>query len=187
MISFILQSATCSLTKNVILFNEKFTILPCLKFINVRDIHLTSNIMKEFRSGSNKIRADIKAKKVLMEGEKTIDLIDISKSKLFPDASTPYQFFDGIQYDQLHVINIKSSPNNTIMSLTDFKGLGMMLHSAGFEGFKNTKKGTNIAAQQAAITFGTRVLNHGIKTVKLRIQGIGPGRMDMLCNPRYIF
>lgn len=31
----------------------------------------------------------------------------------------------------------------------------MMLHSAGFEGFKNTKKGTNIAAQQAAITFGT--------------------------------
>lgn len=36
-----------------------------------------------------------------------------------------------------------------------FIGLGMMLHSAGLEGFKNTKKGTNIAAQQAAITFGT--------------------------------
>lgn len=47
--------------------------------------------------------------------------VDFRKAS-FPDASTPYQFFDGIQYDQLHVINIKSSPNNTIMSLTDFKG-----------------------------------------------------------------
>lgn len=33
--------------------------------------------------------------------------------------------------------------------------MGKMLHSAGMEGFKNTKKGTNVAAQQAAITFGT--------------------------------
>ena len=29
-----------------------------------------------------------------------------------------------------------------------------MLHSAGVEGFKNTRKGTNIAAQQTAVTFG---------------------------------
>lgn len=80
MISFILQSVTHSLTKNVILFNEKFIILPCLKFMNVRDIHLTSNIMKEFRSGFSKVRADTKTKKVVMEGEKTIDLIDINNS-----------------------------------------------------------------------------------------------------------
>ncbi|XP_061943467.1 uncharacterized protein LOC108004287 isoform X2 [Apis cerana] len=168
MISFILQSVTRSLTKNVILFNEKFIILPC--FMNVRDIHLTSNTMKEFRSGFSKIRANTK-KKVIMEGEKTIDFIDTKSKLLFPNVSTPYQFFDGIQYNELHIINIKSSPNNTIMSLTDFKGLGIILHSAGLEGFKNTRKGTNIAAQQAAITFGTRVLNRGIKTVKLRIQG----------------
>lgn len=148
--------------------------------MNVRNIHLTSNIMKEFRSGFSKVRANTKRKNVVMEGEKAIDFIDVKSKSLFPDASTLYQFFDGVQYTQLHVINIKSSHNNTIMSLTDFKGSGIILHSAGLEGFKNTKKGTNIAAQQAAITFGTRVLNHGIKTVKLRIQGIGPGRMGAI-------
>ncbi|KAG6797176.1 hypothetical protein HZU73_07562 [Apis mellifera caucasica] len=136
--------------------------------------------MKEFRSGFSKVRANTKRKNVVMEGEKAIDFIDVKSKSLFPDASTLYQFFDGVQYTQLHVINIKSSHNNTIMSLTDFKGSGIILHSAGLEGFKNTKKGTNIAAQQAAITFGTRVLNHGIKTVKLRIQGIGPGRMGAI-------
>lgn len=40
------------------------------------------------------------------------------------------------------------------MTITDDKGKVISLHSAGVEGFKNAKKGTNIAAQQAAITFG---------------------------------
>lgn len=40
------------------------------------------------------------------------------------------------------------------MTLTDYKGKGLSLHSSGIEGFKNAKKGTNIAAQQAAVTFG---------------------------------
>lgn len=44
---------------------------------------------------------------------------------------------------------------NSIVICDIFIGMGKMLHSAGIEGFKNTKKGTNIAAQQAAITFGT--------------------------------
>lgn len=73
MISFILQSVT----KNMILFNEKLITLPCLKFMNVRNIHLTSNIMKEFRSGFSKVRANTKRKNVVMEGEKAIDFIDV--------------------------------------------------------------------------------------------------------------
>jgi len=40
------------------------------------------------------------------------------------------------------------------MTFTNFRGQVLSLHTAGIEGFKNAKKGTNLAAQQAAITFG---------------------------------
>lgn len=40
------------------------------------------------------------------------------------------------------------------MTLTDYIGKALTLHSSGIEGFKNAKKGTNIAAQQAALTLG---------------------------------
>ena len=40
------------------------------------------------------------------------------------------------------------------MTLTNFNGKVLLLHTAGIEGFKNAKKGTNLAAQQAAITLG---------------------------------
>lgn len=181
MILSTLQSAVGSLTRSTILSNGKFTVLPYLKFTNVRDIHITSNTMREFRVGNQKVRAGETGKHVIMEGERTTNITNTSESNLlFPDASTQYKLYNGVRYDHLHIINIKSTPNNTIMSLTDYKGMGKMLHSAGIEGFKNTKKGTNIAAQQAAITFGMRILKSGIKMVRLRVQGIGPGRMGAL-------
>jgi len=67
---------------------------------------------------------------------------------------TPNRLFNGVPYKQLHIVNIKSTPNNTIMTITNADGKVLSLHSAGIEGFKNAKKGTNIAAQQAAITLG---------------------------------
>nr|ADV40235.1 putative mitochondrial ribosomal protein, S11 [Latrodectus hesperus] len=47
----------------------------------------------------------------------------------------------------------------------------------GVEGFKNTKKGTNIAAQATAITFSSRCLKKGYDQVRVVIKGLGPGRM----------
>lgn len=46
------------------------------------------------------------------------------------------------------------------MSFTDGKGLVIMMHTAGIEGFKNAKKGTNIAGQQAAITLANVRINY---------------------------
>lgn len=77
------------------------------------------------------------------------------RENLFPDADTPNKLFNGVPYKELHIVNIKSTPNNTIMNFTDYVGKTMMLHTAGIEGFKNARKGTNIAAQQAAITLGS--------------------------------
>lgn len=46
----------------------------------------------------------------------------IRKDNLFPDEDTPNRLFYGIPFKELPVFNIKVSPNNTIISLTDYKG-----------------------------------------------------------------
>lgn len=72
------------------------------------------------------------------------------------------------------------SPNNTILNITDHKGKTQMIRSCGVEGFKNTRKGTNIAAQATAISISSRAIERGLKTVRVRVQGIGPGRMSAI-------
>lgn len=51
------------------------------------------------------------------------------------------------------------------------------MRSCGMEGFKNTRKGTNIAAQATAISIATRIMERGIKSVRIAVRGLGPGRM----------
>lgn len=115
-------------------------------------------------------------------GEKGIDIDShlLKKAELFPDLNTPNKLFNGIPFKELPIFNIRVSPNNTIVSLTDHKGIPKLLRSCGIEGFKHTKKGTNIAAQATAITIGTKALERGIKTVRVRVRGLGPGRMSAI-------
>lgn len=78
---------------------------------------------------------------------------------MFPDENTPKRLFNGIPFQEIPIFNIKTSPNNTIISLTDHKGVPKIIRSCGVEGFKNTRKGTNIAAQATAISIGTVSIN----------------------------
>ncbi|KAJ8925408.1 hypothetical protein NQ315_009240 [Exocentrus adspersus] len=115
-------------------------------------------------------------------GERTMD-VDSSiheRTDRFPDIDTPNRLFNGIAFKDLPVFNIRVSPNNTIINVTDAKGVPKILRSCGIEGFKNTRKGTNIAAQATAITIGTKALEKGIKTVRVRVRGLGPGRMSAI-------
>ncbi|KAK1136043.1 hypothetical protein K0M31_000612 [Melipona bicolor] len=122
MILSTLQLATGSLTKSMIVSSKHCTILPYLKHTSFRDIHITSNIMKQFRMGNQKIRVVEGKRDIVMDGEDTITISESDSKKLFPDASTPYRMFDGKAYNQLDIVNVKSTPNNTIMSLTDYRG-----------------------------------------------------------------
>lgn len=117
------------------------------------------------------------------QGEKLIDIDSIvgDKSfKRFPDLDTPKQLFNDTIFDELPICNIKVSPNNTILSITDFKGRIQFVRSCGVEGFKNTRKGTNIAAQATAISISTKAVDRGYKAVRVRVRGIGPGRMSAI-------
>ncbi|XP_060863014.1 small ribosomal subunit protein uS11m [Metopolophium dirhodum] len=116
------------------------------------------------------------------EGEKFvfIDSAITKKEEMFPDINTPNMLFGGVKFSDVPICHIKSSRNNTILHVTKVNGERIMIRSCGMEGFKNTRKGTNIAAQATAIGLATRVLDFGIHTVRVTIQGLGPGRMSSI-------
>ena len=74
------------------------------------------------------------------------------------------------------VAHIKSSFNNTIVSITDHDGNVIAWASAGNVGFKGSRKSTPFAAQVAAERAGTAAQEHGVKNVEVRVMGPGPGR-----------
>jgi len=116
------------------------------------------------------------------EGEKFvyIDSAITKKEDMFPDMNTPNLIFGGVKFLDVPICHIKSSRNNTILQVTKPDGERIVIRSCGMEGFKNTRKGTNIAAQATAIGLATRVLDLGIRTVRVKIQGLGPGRMSSI-------
>ncbi len=73
-------------------------------------------------------------------------------------------------------IHIKSTFNNTIVSISDIKGNIITWVSTGSMGFKGTKKGTPFAAQIAAENAAKKAMECGIKKVYVYIKGPGSGR-----------
>ncbi|CAG4950484.1 unnamed protein product [Parnassius apollo] len=115
-----------------------------------------------------------------VQGEKIVDLDSVLKLKqnIFPTLESDNLLFGGVPYKDLPICNIRVTHNNTIFTVTDSAGLVKLTRSCGMEGFKNTKKGTNIAAQTTAIGIATRALDKGFKTVRVRVRGLGPGRLS---------
>jgi small subunit ribosomal protein S11 len=74
------------------------------------------------------------------------------------------------------VAHIKSSFNNTIISITDQRGDVIAWASAGNVGFKGSRKSTPYAAQMAAEQAARRALEHGVRKVDVQVKGPGSGR-----------
>jgi small subunit ribosomal protein S11 len=74
------------------------------------------------------------------------------------------------------VAHIKSSFNNTIISITDLEGNVLAWASAGNVGFKGSRKSTPFAAQMAAEAAGRRAMDHGMKKIDVFVKGPGSGR-----------
>src|SRR5258708_13283786 len=71
--------------------------------------------------------------------------------------------------------HIKSSFNNTIISIADQEGNVIAWASAGNVGFKGSRKSTPFAAQLAAETAARRAMEHGVPQLDLALKGPGPG------------
>jgi small subunit ribosomal protein S11 len=78
------------------------------------------------------------------------------------------------------VAHIKSSFNNTIITITDQQGNTLSWASSGNVGFKGSRKSTPFAAQLAAEAAGRRAMEHGVRKVDVVVKGPGAGRESAL-------
>ena len=76
--------------------------------------------------------------------------------------------------------HVNSTFNNTMITISDENGNTISWSSAGLMGFKGSRKSTPYAAQMAAEDAGTKALEHGVKTLRVEIQGPGSGRESAL-------
>lgn len=154
-----------------------------MKLSNVRSIN-TGRVLSiagrdwaDFQKGKGK---GLPKKEDGSSGEKSseIDLAGYSKFCEFPEVDTPERLFDNIPFKMLPVIYIKSSKNNTLFNLTDHEGVSIYFRSCGVDGFKHSRKGSNIAAQVTAQSFGKLIIKRGYKICRVCINGMGAGRMS---------
>jgi small subunit ribosomal protein S11 len=74
------------------------------------------------------------------------------------------------------IAHIRSTFNNTIVTITDEKGNVISWSSAGALGFKGSRKSTPFAAQMAAETAAKTAVENGMKTLEVTVKGPGAGR-----------
>ena len=78
------------------------------------------------------------------------------------------------------VAHIKSSFNNTIVSIADHEGNVIAWASAGNVGFKGSRKSTPFAAQMAAEDAVKKAAEHGMRMLEVEVSGPGSGRESAL-------
>ena len=72
--------------------------------------------------------------------------------------------------------HIRSSFNNTLVTITDLQGNAISWSSSGSLGFRGSKKSTPFASQMAAETAARAAMEHGLRTVEVYVKGPGSGR-----------
>ncbi|NLI82550.1 MAG: 30S ribosomal protein S11 [Deltaproteobacteria bacterium] len=74
------------------------------------------------------------------------------------------------------IAHIRSTFNNTIVTITDTSGNAIAWSSAGSQGFKGSRKSTPFAAQVAAEVAAKKAMEHGLQNIEVYVKGPGSGR-----------
>jgi len=74
------------------------------------------------------------------------------------------------------IAHIKSTFNNTTITITDVNGDVLCWTSAGMVGFKGSRKSTPFAAQRAAESVAEKAAKFGLKEIEVKVKGPGSGR-----------
>jgi small subunit ribosomal protein S11 len=74
------------------------------------------------------------------------------------------------------VVHVKSSFNNTLVTITSMEGEVILRGSSGKMGYKGSRKGTPFAATQIAQSLSKDMTTLGIRTLEINLQGPGSGR-----------
>jgi small subunit ribosomal protein S11 len=82
----------------------------------------------------------------------------------------------GQKVESVGVAHIKSTFNNTIISICDTRGNVISWSTSGKSGFKGSKKSTPFAAQMAAQSAAREAIEQGLKRIEVWVRGPGAGR-----------
>ena len=104
---------------------------------------------------------------------KDSSFIEKKKSSFSKKKRIKKQVTTGIAY-------VKSTFNNTIISIADIHGNVLAWSSAGKKGFKGSRKSTPYAAQIAADSAASKALEYGMKVLSVQVRGPGSGRETAL-------
>ncbi len=74
------------------------------------------------------------------------------------------------------IAHVRTSFNNTIITITDERGATLSWASGGMAGTAGSRKSTPFAAQQAAETCARAAMDHGLRRVEVWVKGPGSGR-----------
>lgn len=80
------------------------------------------------------------------------------------------------------VVHIKSTFNNTAITITDTKGDTLCWATAGTSGFKGSRKSTPFAGQSAAQQAAEKAIKFGMKEVDVKVNGPGSGRESAITS-----
>ena len=83
-------------------------------------------------------------------------------------------------FGQNGVVHIKSSFNNTIVTISDISGNAVSWSSSGSMGFRGSKKSTPYAAQIATDAAGKKAYDNGLRKLDVLMKGPGSGRESAL-------
>ena len=78
------------------------------------------------------------------------------------------------------IAHVNATFNNTKVTITDAQGNAIAWSSSGSQGFKGSRKSTPYASQMAAESAGRKAMEHGMKTLEVRVKGPGSGRESAL-------
>ena len=113
-------------------------------------------------------------KNIKLTDKKEIETKEVKKSSYTKKKRVPRRnISSGIAY-------VKSTFNNTIISITDLYGNVIAWSSSGQKGFKGSRKSTPYAAQIAADEAATKALESGMKILSVEVKGPGSGRETAL-------
>lgn len=84
------------------------------------------------------------------------------------------------------IVNIKSTLNNILITLTDIYGNVLCWSSAGSAGFKGSRKNTPFAAQSTARLLISKLISFNIKKINIIIKGKGLGREPVIRTFKYL-
>ncbi|KAM9860517.1 small ribosomal subunit protein uS11m [Aulostomus maculatus] len=93
-----------------------------------------------------------------------------------PGMDSPLRW-DGMKFEELPIVHIKATFNNTIIQVINGSGKPIALVSCGTEGFKNRKKSTPVASQATGLAAAQKALEKGVVHARVVLNGVGPGRL----------